>query len=64
MTDTFIGCTDQEFQHSKRYLPTIRPNDFFSNSSRLRKTANGLQRYIPLKENIVVVDAKLSINWV
>jgi len=47
VTDTFIGCTDEEFEHSKRYLVPMKPDDFFSNSIRPRKAVNGLQRYIP-----------------
>jgi hypothetical protein len=47
VTDTFIGCTDEEFQHSKRYLVTMKPDEFFANSIWPRKPMNGLQRYIP-----------------
>jgi len=46
-TDTFIACTDEEFQHSKRYLATMKPDDFFANSLWPRKPTNGVQRHIP-----------------
>jgi len=54
ITDTFIGCTDEEFDHSKRYLPTMRPEDFFANSLWSRKPINGLQKYIP-KQGILLI---------
>lgn len=47
MTDTFIACTDEEFQHAKRYLATMRPDEFFANGSWPRKQINGVQRFIP-----------------
>ncbi len=45
LTDTFIACTDEEFEHSKRYLATMRPDDFFANSLWSKKSVNGFQRY-------------------
>ena len=47
MTDTFIGCTNEEFEHAKRYLATMRPDDVFANNLWPRKTVNGFQRYNP-----------------
>jgi hypothetical protein len=47
VTDTFIGCTDGEFEHSKRYLGTLRPSDIFLNNLWARKSMNISQRYIP-----------------
>jgi len=54
ITDTFIGCTNEEFEHSKRYLVTMRPDEFFSNSLWPRKPINGLQRFIP-KQGILFI---------
>ena len=76
-TDTFIGCTDEEFEHSKHYLGTMRPSDFFINNLGQRKALNGLQRYAakqgrnfddvrPARFMLVGAaadDAKLSLSW-
>lgn len=43
----FIGCTESEFQDSKRYLPTVRPSNFFVNSLVSSKPMNEFQRTIP-----------------
>ncbi|CAF0804031.1 unnamed protein product [Adineta ricciae] len=61
VTDTFIACTEEEYQHAKRYLATMKPDDFFANSSLARKPVMGTQRYIPKQ---VHIDAKLAINWI
>ncbi|CAF3919790.1 unnamed protein product [Rotaria sp. Silwood2] len=58
ITDRFIGCTDKEFQHSKRYLPTIRSSDFFAYSLSPKKSINEFQKSIPKQ------DVKLSISWI
>ncbi|CAF0869591.1 unnamed protein product [Rotaria sordida] len=58
ITDRFIGCTDAEFQHSKHYLSTIRPSDFFTNSLWPKKSINEFQKSIPKQ------DVKLFISWI
>ncbi|CAF4732660.1 unnamed protein product [Rotaria sp. Silwood1] len=58
ITDRFVACTDTEFQHSKRYLPTIRPSDFFVNSLLPKKSMNDFEKYISKQ------DVKLSISWI
>ena len=47
VTDTFIACTDDEFEHSKSYLTTMRPSDFFINTIWPRKSTSQLQKYVP-----------------
>jgi hypothetical protein len=60
VADTFIACTTEEFEHSKRNLATVQPAVFFSLMKWPRKPSNGLQTYVPKQG---VADAKLSINW-
>ncbi|CAF0968280.1 unnamed protein product [Adineta steineri] len=60
-TDKFIACTDEEFQHAKRYLATMQPDEFFANNLWPRRQVTTIQRYVPKPVNI---DANLSISWV
>jgi hypothetical protein len=47
VSDTFIGCTEEEYEHSKRYLLPMKPDDFFANTIWPKKVANSLQRNVP-----------------
>ena len=47
VVDTFIACTTEEFEHSKRNLATVKPAVYFSLIKWPRKPANTLQTYVP-----------------
>jgi hypothetical protein len=54
MTDTFIGCTDDEYVHAKHYLATMKPSELFLDRTWPRKPINGtLQRY-PSKRGLKI----------
>lgn len=49
LTDTYIGCTDDEYVHAKHYLATMKPNELFLDRVWPRKAITGHQQRYPSK---------------
>jgi hypothetical protein len=52
MTDTFIGCTDDEYVHAKHYLATMKPSELFLDRMWPRKAINGTHQRYPSKRGL------------
>ena len=52
MTDTFIGCTEDEYVHAKHYLATMKPSELFMDRIWPRRTINANQQRHPSKRSI------------
>jgi hypothetical protein len=49
MTDTFIGCTEEEYADAKHYLGIMKPNELFLDRIWPRKAINGHKKLQPSK---------------
>lgn len=79
-TDTFIACNENEFEHSKEYLKTVRPVDFLAHSIYFKKSLTNSQKHISkssafhftglntelqvLVSVLVLENDQLVFNWV
>ena len=52
LTDTFIGCTEDEYVHAKHYFETMKPNELFLDRVWPRKAIEGHQQRYPSKRGI------------
>jgi hypothetical protein len=53
-TDTFIGCTEDEYVHAKHYLGTMKPNELFIDRIWPRRAININQQRYPSKQSICI----------
>jgi hypothetical protein len=49
MTDTFIGCTEEEYADAKHYLKIMKPNELFLDRIPPQKAIKGHQKHHPSK---------------
>jgi hypothetical protein len=51
ITDTFIGCTEDEYVHAKHYLGNMKPNELFLDRIWSRRPINGIYQQYPSKRS-------------
>ncbi|CAF0951427.1 unnamed protein product [Rotaria sordida] len=62
ISDTFIGCTENEYVHAKHYLGTMTPHELFTDRQWPRRSINRTNYKRPSKP--IVENSKLSLSWI
>ncbi|CAF3461067.1 unnamed protein product [Rotaria sp. Silwood1] len=62
ITDTFIGCTENEYADAKHYLGKMTPHELFTNRQWLRRSIHRTnQKYVSKQ---IIENSKVSLSWI